>query len=208
MFIFDKNVITFHDTDFCLWTIPDLTPLIDGHATLIELKPKLRLAYLSVDEGGPKVALPSHWLPGLAQNQFGVYCDGIPTIALYHIKSIDNSQDPDLPNILPIHSGSVQSSQSPFYREIDDLRPLHVTEDGFLQTWSKRGNHIVVGIISRPSPNNPTGSFVRSSIWTGSGRGLLYDFCPMAGRLIVRFLGPDGVPEIQIVDFILPRSFL
>jgi hypothetical protein len=207
MFIFDKNVITFHDTDFCLWTIPDLTPLIDGNATFVELEPKLRLAYLSVDEGGPKVALPSRWLPELAQNQFGVYYDEISTIALYQIKSIDTSQEPDLPNILPILSGSVQYSQGPCYREADDLRPLHITEDRFLHTWLTGEDDIAVGIISKSSPSNPTWSFVRSSIWNGSRRNVHFDFCPMSGRLIVRFLGPNGL-EIQIVDFILPRSFL
>ncbi|EDR02542.1 uncharacterized protein LACBIDRAFT_309499 [Laccaria bicolor S238N-H82] len=208
VFIFDKNVITFHTTDFCLWTIPDLTPLINGHAPSFELEPKLRLAYLSVDEQGPKVALPSRWLPELAQNQFGVYYDEILTLALYQIKSVDTSQESDLPNILPIHSGSVPYRQSLVYRDTDDAWPLHITEDGFLQTWITREGDIAVGIILIPRPNIPTQSIVTSSIWEESNRSHVhYDFCPMAGRLIVRSFGLNG-PEIQIVDFMPPRSSL
>lgn len=200
-------MITFHTTDFCLWTIPDLTPLINGRAPFIELEPKLRLAYLSVEERGPKVALPSRWTPELAQNQFGVYHDEISMLAIYQIKSIDTSRESDLPNILPMHSSSVQYSQSPLYRNTDDLRSLHVTEDGFLHTGLTRRNGIAVGIILKPRLNNPTWSFVTSSIWNESKRDVQYDFCPMTGRLIVRFLGLNG-PEIQIADFMPPRSLL
>ncbi|EDR02541.1 uncharacterized protein LACBIDRAFT_295431 [Laccaria bicolor S238N-H82] len=211
-FIFDKNVITFHTTDFRLWTIPDLTPLINGH---IKLEPQLRLAYLSIAEQGPRVALPSCWLPELAQNQFGIYYDEISMMALYQIKSIDTAQESDLPNILPIHSGSVQHSQPrnpPIYREIDDVGPLHITEDGFLHILTMASSDVAIGIILKPRPNNPTWSFVRSSIWNESRRdfdfdSVVYDFCPMAGRLVICFLGLNG-REVQILDFTPPRSFL
>lgn len=209
MFICDGNLITFHTEFFCLWTIPDLTPLINGEATLIDsesFEPKLRLAYLSVDGGWLKVALPSCWLPESAQKQFGVYHDKNTIMAHYEVKSIDALQELGLPNILPIHSGSVLSSQNPFCRDMADLRPFHITEDGFLQTWSTWGR-ITFGILSKPSPNNPTYSYAKTSIWMGSGRAVQHDFCPMAGRLVVRVLSSASGPEIQIVDFIPPMSF-
>jgi len=121
-----------------------------------------------------------------------------------------NTEDPDLPNILPVRSGSVQPSSS-LNRDAVNLSPLHVTGDGFLQTWDV-SNDISVDIIMKPSPANPTYSSATSMIWMDSRdiEGLVaYEFCPVTGRLIVHTEGLNaGDSEVRIMNFILPRSFL
>jgi hypothetical protein len=204
--VFGDSVITFHEYRFSLWTIPELQPLANGYAPVITQESKLAFAYAVEQEGGPSLGLPNSWVPEHARNQFSIYHDGTPAIALYRVKSIHTNQDPDLPDILPVRSGSVQPSSS-LNQDAARLSPLHVTGGGFLQTW-ETSNHISVDIIVKSTPANPTYSSATSILWRDPRNieGYGYEFCPVTGRLIVRTEGP-GDSEVRIMDFIPPRSF-
>lgn len=211
LWVLGDTVITFHEYHFSLWTIPELQPLADGYAPVITQESKWVFAYAVEQEGGPSLGLPNSWVPEHARNQFGIYHDETPAMALYRVKSIYANQDPDLPDILPVRSGSMQLSNS-LGLGASYLSPLHVTGDGFLQTW-KTSNHISVDIMTKPSPANPTYSSATSNIWKDprniEGLEFGYEFCPVTGRLIVHVKGSDtgGDNEVRIMDFIPPRSF-
>lgn len=183
--------------------------MADGYAPVITQESKLAFAYAVEQQEGPNIGLPNSWVPEPARNQFGIYHVGTPAMALYRVKSIHSNQDPDLPDILPVRSGSVQPSNS-LILGASYLGPLHATGYGFLQTWGT-SNHISVDIMMKRSPANSTYSSTTSIIWRDPRNIALFDyeFCPVTGRLIVHIknLNTGGDSEVRIMDFIPPRSF-
>jgi hypothetical protein len=157
------------------------------------------------------VTLPSFWLPQASQKHFLTYkCDGNPAMMHFIIKSIDTVHDASLPEILPVGVGSVQGGPNSSLAQ-----NLTVTDIGFFQTWQSYGStKIFADIIFMPTPQNPTYSSVSSVLWTRErslGNMEDFDMCTMTGRVVIKLrqrIDANNLhTEIQVMDFLLPKTF-
>lgn len=129
------------------------------------------------------------------------------------IKSIDTVHDASLPEILPVCVGSLQGglNESSLPVALD----LVVTDIGFLQIWQpENSTKIVANVIFMLTPQNPTYSSVSSVLWSRErslGNMEAFDMCTMTGRVVIqlrqRIDANNSHTEIQVMDFLLPKTF-
>ena len=121
------------------------------------------------------------------------------------VKAIDTVYDASLPEILPVRVGSVQGG--PISSPVQDLM---VTDIGFFQTWeSDDSTKIFANVIFMVTPQNPTYSSLSSVLWSRDrSLGNLVDFtvCTMTGRVAIQLRDDNDYTEIQVMDFLLPKT--
>ena len=212
MYTAGKNIITFHAERYLLWKLPDLQTLgNDLLPSIIDHSPKMSFSYpFGAGVIYNVVNLPSIWLPQASQNNFLTYkFNGNPAMMHFIIKSIDTVHDASLPEILPVRIGSVQGGPN----SLAFVRDLMVTDIGFFQTWQSGDSTKIFGNVL--TPQNPTYSSVSSVLWSRErslGNMEDFDICTMTGRIVIQLRqriddNGNSHTEIQVMDFLLPKTF-
>jgi len=214
----EENIITFHEREFTLWTIPTLhtlpgdtpsiPPLVDHH-------PQLSVGYPYSNKGEDRlIAVPSPWLQKGARTHLVFFNPNNTGAAMSVARSIDTSSSfSSVSALLTSPVDVAQALPSGLNLRAEGLHFLHVSDGRLVQAWTTDSSHeLVVDLISMPTQACSDTAF--ATLWSRETSppatdALYFDFCPTTGRLVVDICSSARIdPEIRVLDFLVPRSFL